>query len=483
MASPITWRNVDAPDFRGAASMFGAAQQTFDKGASSLIGLLDQRAKTDEANWQNQKVLNTQSYLDALGSAKTPEELAAKQELLNSLRSSAGAQIDLPAIRAANDGREAILQNRLKAQNEHADYLTGRTEQPIVDSVKRLYTQGKYEEGDAILSANPNLRNTAALAEFKVSSQTANNNRELSGLELKHKVQGIKDDELISKLGSTFQQSILAKENERASGIKTLMDEFGVPTVDGEPTNPDLSKLPDDKLALFKNEYQKRGFNVGASTTGARQQFIESLTKAGVSASGLVKAGTIADTIFRKEVPLSAEDTTNRDMAIDSLNSSVAKKKEGNIFYTDPAKYAEEKQGVFSLINSTIKDGPMTVSRLRDTASKWMDEGITIEGKDGKPVTVKVPPKVVAQAIAAGAETDTWFVNNTDKVALEGIKKIMTDPMHKDSREAADYLYADGPNQDLKKIKRAYRNNSGTVNADDLSTNLERAIAKRLQTK
>lgn len=475
-----TWRNIDIPSFAGVAAFNQNAQQNYDRGASIITDLLDQRAKVAEANWQNQKVNNTNEAYRLINEAQTPEDIVAKRAQVMDMLKNVGVQVDSNAVLGALDKRTPELQQRLKSQNEHEDYLTGRLEQPIIDTIKQKYAQGDYEGGDALLSTNPNLRNKAALTDFKLSAQTSNSNRALSDIKLKREIQGFKDEEILSKLSNSIHQNILNQEQQRTSGIQSLMKEFGVSSISGEPTNPDLSKLTDDQVKAFKTEYDKRGYGVGTSTTSARQQFIEQLTRAGVSATGIVKAGTIADTLFRKEVPLSAEDTANRDTALESLNAKVTKLKEGNIFYTDPAKYAEEKQNVFSLINSTIKDGPMTVTKIRDQASKWMDDGITIEGKDGKPVNVKVPPKVVAQAIAAGAETDTWVVNRTPEIALEHIKRIMTDPMHEESRKGAAYLAADGHNEDIRKIKRAYRNNSGTVNADDLSTNLDRALAKRL---
>jgi hypothetical protein len=351
---------------------------------------------------------------------------------------------------------------QVKAAAEFADWKTDSTQRPIVDQIKTLYTQGKFDEGDSLIANNPGLRNLAGLADFKLNAQSAVNNRELTNLDLKAKIHAAKDNQLISSLIPSFQQDITNQENTRLAGIQSLMGKYGIPTVKGEPSNPDLSGVPDDKVKAFKEDLIKNNLHIGTSTTQQRQKLVDTLIKAGVSPEGIVKAQAQADVIFKKEPPLSAEDLTSRDAALASLDERVAKRTKGNIFYTDPAQYAEEKQNVFNQINTTIKDGPMTVSRLRDKVSSWMDKGIEITGADGKPVLVKVPPKVAAAAFAASAETDTWFVNQTDSVMLEKIKEIMTSSMHKDARESADYLNANGPSHDRNKIKQVYRNNSGT---------------------
>ena len=57
--SPLTWQNVAAPDFRGAAELFKSAREGFNQTGESLIGLLDTTEKKykDEAALQFEKAL------------------------------------------------------------------------------------------------------------------------------------------------------------------------------------------------------------------------------------------------------------------------------------------------------------------------------------------------------------------------------------------------------------------------------------------
>ncbi len=58
MAVP-TWRNVAGIDFNDAIRATALANQSFQSGFNTLQGMLDERAKLEQANWEQQKKNNT----------------------------------------------------------------------------------------------------------------------------------------------------------------------------------------------------------------------------------------------------------------------------------------------------------------------------------------------------------------------------------------------------------------------------------------
>lgn len=118
MSRPITWQNLHQASFGDAMRGMALAQDSFNSGIQSVQNVLNKQEATAEANWKQAKENNTQSFLDEISKYRTPEEYQAAlaSGALDAQRQQYGVQIDRAAVRAAQDGREAILQNRAVAE-------------------------------------------------------------------------------------------------------------------------------------------------------------------------------------------------------------------------------------------------------------------------------------------------------------------------------------------------------------------------------
>ena len=145
MAQPITWRNVDAPDLRGAAGMLNLAQHGFNSGFDQLNNVLKTEQATAENNWKIQRDNNTQAFLNSINQYRTPEEYQAALASGALDAGKYGAQIDQAAARSALDGRLSILQDRTTKANQFTDQQKERDARPIVD---RLNTMALSEDKD-----------------------------------------------------------------------------------------------------------------------------------------------------------------------------------------------------------------------------------------------------------------------------------------------------------------------------------------------
>lgn len=138
MSSPITWRNVEAPDLRGASSMLHLAGTSINSGFDKLNQVLQNEQATADANWKVQRDNNTQAFLNSINQYRTPEEYQAALASGALSTDKYGAQIDQAAARSALDGRLSVLQDRAVRANQHADQQKEYEARPIVDQLQAM---------------------------------------------------------------------------------------------------------------------------------------------------------------------------------------------------------------------------------------------------------------------------------------------------------------------------------------------------------
>ena len=154
----ITWRNVDAPDLRGAASMLHLANTSFNSGFDKLNQVLQNEQATAESNWKVQRDNNTQAFLNSINQYRTPEEYQAALTSGALDPSKFGAQIDQAAVRSALDGRLAILQDRAVKAINYGNTMTDAKEDPIKRAATLAILSGDKEGYARIIAENPNAR-------------------------------------------------------------------------------------------------------------------------------------------------------------------------------------------------------------------------------------------------------------------------------------------------------------------------------------
>ena len=152
MGVPITWRNIDAPDLRGVSSILSGAHSALNTGFDKLGEVIKQRQDVDAANWNQQKTNNTQAFLDEIGKYRTPEEYQAalSSGVLDQARQGYGAQLDVVAARAAEEGRLPILQNRATTDVAYKNTMLDEKQAADRDRVAVLNAQGKTKEALAL---------------------------------------------------------------------------------------------------------------------------------------------------------------------------------------------------------------------------------------------------------------------------------------------------------------------------------------------
>ena len=242
MASPITWRNVDAPSNVGVSQLFNGAQNGINSGFDHIGEVLKQREQMDQTNWNQQKTNNTQAFMDALGEAKTPEEFQAKQAFLANMRNSMGAQIDAPAARAAEDARLGILQNRAVTNNTFNASMDAEHDRPIQDQiseaiynndpVKALALKEQLKRGLGDVAKNIDARQEQLLGrdragkEFSFKEKDAQYKAEDQDME--KKLFPLKEAQLQASINASNASAAL--QNANRTRLRRELDADGNPT-------------------------------------------------------------------------------------------------------------------------------------------------------------------------------------------------------------------------------------------------------------
>jgi len=153
---PITWRNVNGDTTRDAAGILEVARRAFNDGFGNFQDIVNSRNEVNQQNWDTQKEVNTDQFLDRLAQFKTPEELAAAQQSgqLQALKAQFGGQIDRDAVRDAEAQQADVLMRRIAAQNQYADDKTNRDARPLVDQFNSLIADNKLDEARKFLQSN-----------------------------------------------------------------------------------------------------------------------------------------------------------------------------------------------------------------------------------------------------------------------------------------------------------------------------------------
>jgi micrococcal nuclease len=164
----ITWQNIQGASPAEAARPLFYAQNAINAGFDNFNKVIQDRQALETANWENQKVNNTQAFLNKLAQFQTPEALAAAKAdgSLDAMRLASGAQIDQAAVRGAQDTRLKTLYEQSQAAQTYTDSQTELAHRPIIEQLTALAKTGTPEakkEFDRISALYPALPKLGAL--------------------------------------------------------------------------------------------------------------------------------------------------------------------------------------------------------------------------------------------------------------------------------------------------------------------------------
>ena len=130
---PITWKNIDAPDFKNSMWGTALAGASFDKAGDSLTGLLDKHNTIQEGNWTNQAGINTDILLARAKEANDLNAFNAQKGNYDpaALMPEMGRQFDKTQLQTGLKDQEKLLQDAAyNASAQQGTHTFNQTQSP-----------------------------------------------------------------------------------------------------------------------------------------------------------------------------------------------------------------------------------------------------------------------------------------------------------------------------------------------------------------
>ena len=242
MRGPITWRNVDSPDFsRGNLISSGVAD--IQSGLEGLQNILGTQARQQQQTWQQGKEANTINALNQINQLRSVDALNNTQagDLINPY----GAQVNAQAVMDALKGQRGVIAKDMQTE----DAINGYTEKvkygPIADQAALLIQQGRVQEAAPLLEQ---LKGTSYAKELGGMVQQ---------LDWHNQDQRLKQREL------ALQADRIKAENRRYTEAQAEDNMFNTAAAYMGDLVNNKGMLPDDaKVQTLKVFGQKPGVNI-----------------------------------------------------------------------------------------------------------------------------------------------------------------------------------------------------------------------------
>ena len=173
MSSPITWRNVSGPALPDASAAMARAAATLDGAFSKWGSTIDDYQKQQKDIFDKAELGRVMDFRERLAGAKTPEEVAALQNQLNSLRGGLTAA-SREKVLGAEEARVDSLQGQFTKNLAYKTAVTDDQQHPLVQELRSRIAADPTKATQ--IMAEPQyatLRNIGALAGDARVAETA----------------------------------------------------------------------------------------------------------------------------------------------------------------------------------------------------------------------------------------------------------------------------------------------------------------------
>lgn len=164
MAAPITWRNVNAPGIGGAeAALIQGSGQQIQQSIAGLQNILGAARQTQDNNLAAVNTRNTDLLMEKVRQTNSLEGQQRLQGQLPELLNGLGQGVDRKGIWEALNRRDNEIMQDETDQYNFGEMQATREQAPIVRQIGQLTAAGRYDEANALLKQNPELRNIVEL--------------------------------------------------------------------------------------------------------------------------------------------------------------------------------------------------------------------------------------------------------------------------------------------------------------------------------
>ena len=168
----ITWRNVDAPDFRGVGQLLQTSSNFLDKGAEQINAILQERVQAQQKAWDKGEEANT---LQAVNQIRQMQNLPDVQNAdLNTLTQPYGAQINAAAVLDSLAKQSGVIAQNKQTEATVRDLNDQDQYGGIYAQARQALANGDLKTGEQLASQLGSSKYGQAIAEDIAAARAQN---------------------------------------------------------------------------------------------------------------------------------------------------------------------------------------------------------------------------------------------------------------------------------------------------------------------
>jgi len=374
---PITWRNIQGPNFSDAARFQELGAQSLNKGLDQFNRVIGNEVQRRDQNFNVGTDRNTEAALAEITSMQdtgaVDQALASGQYTPQALRERFGAQVDVDVLGkaiAAQTGKlraqETAEFNYGQTQLAQADTVATRSEQPEVNAISASIAAGNYDEARKLLDAS-SIRDKAS---FESAIKTGTRNAVEMGradLVYNRDQENVRQKEVADTLARDLIGSWDTQAKQENEKLKLTVDNLegvdlapsGQLVFSNQPESLEaftesVKNRPDKNLLIEAHKSKIADFN------GRKEGILGAIGKV----SGLNELATL-DTLTRQYTSMLDKeglDLEEQSAALKTFASTMNQNAEGFLSRKDQAKLA----GLNAQVNKDVEFNRGKLTRDKD---------------------------------------------------------------------------------------------------------------------
>jgi hypothetical protein len=157
MAGPITWRNINAPDFSNSATLMQTGSQALQGGLDKLTQLgKDYQARQEQA-WEKGSERNRDAVISQIMGLKDMDAYNAFGEQLPGILDQYSGQIDRKAVMDAWMKQDNSIRDDAIGTEQYRNMLEAQTAKPIMDRFYEMIGKGQDKGAEAFINSSGDL--------------------------------------------------------------------------------------------------------------------------------------------------------------------------------------------------------------------------------------------------------------------------------------------------------------------------------------
>ena len=168
----ITWRNVDAPDFRGVGQLLQTSSNFLDKGTEQINAILQERVQAQQKAWDKGEEANTLQAVNQIRQMQNLDDV--KNADLNVLTQPYGAQVNAAAVLDSLTKQSGVIAQNKQTEATVRDLNDQEQYGGIYAQARQALANGDLKTGEQLASQLGSSKYGQAIAEDIAAARAQN---------------------------------------------------------------------------------------------------------------------------------------------------------------------------------------------------------------------------------------------------------------------------------------------------------------------